>query len=151
MQSTLREVITLEQLSGTYEEISAYLNERPLIANPEPQADIPKAMTISDIFALITPQDIEVVKGVATLLEAGAAISQSTGIPFESTPERMLGMLVAQGLSTTAQTAITAKIAETEPDPTYQAQIPGPARYELLEIPGPISAVDVQGALNGID
>jgi hypothetical protein len=56
--------------------------------------------------------------------------------------------LLAGGvLSQSSYDAIIAKLGETEPDPSYQSQIPGQSRAEDLGV-YPVNASQVQEALN---
>ena len=96
-----------------YPAIANLLNNRPLIANPDTQTEVPKIPTIEEVVTLVKPQEVF----------AGGVLSQS---PYD---------------------AIIAKLEETEPDPSYQSQIPGQSRAEYLGV-YPVNASQVQEALN---
>lgn len=133
-----------------YESIRDYLNERPLKDNPEPQKEVPASLpTISEVFALCKlPDDLPAIKMVAEVLKVGQSIAEATGVEFGSSPEKVLGLLTANGLSQEAVKAISARLKETVPDPAYKPQIQQPSIYEKAGGIGNVTLEQIQEALN---
>ncbi|ALY07489.1 hypothetical protein 2AV2_37 [Nodularia phage vB_NpeS-2AV2] len=53
---TAPEIQTLLE-SSLWKEVADFINAIPVIANPEPQQDIPVSATLQDVLGLVTPQE----------------------------------------------------------------------------------------------
>ncbi len=126
-----------------YPAIAAQLNLRPLIDNPLPQQDIPKQLTLVDLFQAITPEEaVETFKipGLLDRIETVVNANDRVNIII-------LFAIVKTFISQNSQNNLTDLLAETEPDPSWQAQIIGTSRAEELGI-HPVNEMQVQSALN---
>ena len=126
-----------------YPAIASLLNNKPLIDNPVPQEEIPKQLTLVDLFQSITPVeavDIFKIPGLLDRIEGvvNANDRVNIGILFE---------IVKTFISQDSKDNLTALLALTEPDPNWQSQIPGLSRAEELNI-YPVNEQEVQEALN---
>ena len=149
--NNLKEIIesTPELSDLDYPSIAAWFNDRPIVDNPEPQGQVQKPFSVPELLGLLAePQDKAVIEQSMTLVKMGNDIADMIGRPNQHTAESLFSFFVGQGLSEASTAAISARMAETIPDPNYQAQIPGLPRYETLEINGPVTPEQVQGALN---
>lgn len=104
------------------------------------QAELTAVVAASVVTAGTAPRAVtEVIGG---LIDAGqrTALQQITEcLAADATPPT---------LGSTTRATILAAIDATIPDPSYQTQIAGPARYESAGLTGPVTTADVQGALN---
>ena len=127
-----------------YPAIANLLNNRPLIANPDTQTEVPKIPTIEEVATLVSPQEAFAVSETKTYDRVLDALQQRNLTWIIGNTQTLLAGGV---LSQSSYDAIIAKLEETEPDPSYQSQIPGQSRAEDLGV-YPVSASQVQEALN---
>lgn len=133
--TTLRELIqSTPELVGERdcEFIAKRLNYRPLVENAEPQQNVQRPLpTVDDLFHIVITQgdwdtDRAAILALGELLHAGKLISEFTGAGFTGDLPEMVGLLKEKfGLSDASYLAATARINETEPDPSWQAQVLG--------------------------
>jgi hypothetical protein len=130
------------------EGIASWFNARPMIANPNQQEMVPKP--IKNIFVLTDmlsdPTEVATFKENLELLRLQPYMSGL--VSFESTSTIDEFCAAVKGLSEESKAAILAECKKTIPDPNWQAQIPGPTRYTVLEVPGPVTASQVHNFLN---
>lgn len=149
-QILLTEIMTekysdLRQTSD-YQGIANSLNEQPPVANPQTQPQTPKRLVLSEIFAAIataTPTD------VAKLSNIPGWIVDRTEAALAANDRATLSnylAIVSSQLAASSKTALVALLAETEADPSYQAQVAGQSRAQVLEL-GFVRASDVQRVL----
>jgi hypothetical protein len=156
MSLTLRQLIEREDLTGeSYDAIAATLNARPMVANPVTEApQIPKPLTsVDELFAIVFEsetfeQDLAAITKLAQVLSVGKVVSEYTGVPFVGDLDKVIMMMQSPvfNLSTASATAALARLNETMPDPSWQAQIPGQS-LAAIEGLGVISPGDVQLAM----
>jgi hypothetical protein len=126
-----------------YPGLSQQLNQKPLINNPTPQADIPKPITILELFNCVTPQEgLEIYKIPNLKPDIDHAIANSLRQNLAA-----LLAIVSQLISEESSGKIQALLSEEIPDPSYQPQISGQSRAEELGI-YPVTNEDIQSALN---
>ena len=145
------------ELQGlSYAEIAAWLNERPMINNPESQPTINKPLSgVDELFQFVIgspttfQQDMNALQTCAGFLQVGKAFSEYCGIPYGGPIAEVVVLLQNPvfNLSQTTADAVQARLAQTIPDPSWQAQIPGDSRAKLLGLSGVITAEQVQEAL----
>lgn len=129
-----------------YQGIANALNLAPSIDNPTPQPDIPKRLTLSGIFAVISqaaPTD------VAKLGEIAGWIVDRTEKAIEANDRLQMTnyLAICSGkLSIASKAALQSLLAETEPDPNWSATITGQSRAQVLGL-GWVGASDVQRVL----
>jgi hypothetical protein len=127
-----------------YPAIVGLLNNRPLIANPDTQTEVPKIPTIEEVITLVKPQEVLAISETKTYDRVLDALRQKNLTWIIGNTQTLLAGGV---LSQSSYDAIIAKLEETEPDPSYQSQIPGQSRAEYLGV-YPVNASQVQEALN---
>lgn len=140
----------LSALGSNYPAIAAWLAVTPMIDNPDPQVETPKRITMLDVFTAIFAA------APADLAKAGAIpswmIDRAEGAMASNDRQSMANWLVSIGavasLSEAATTALAALLAATEPDPAWQATVPGTPRWQALGLASAPTASDVQAALN---
>jgi len=126
-----------------YPGLASQLNNRPLIANPTPQTAIPKIPGILDLFNAVTPAEaISIYQIPGLVQDIRNAITNGTLQDLQAYLTIAGGMLSAN-----SKTAVSALLAQTQPDPNYQTQISSPSRAEVLGI-YPVTPAQVQEALN---
>ncbi len=126
-----------------YPAIATQLNFRPLIDNPVPQEQIPKQLTLVDLFQSITPQEaVETFKIPGLLDRIELVINANDRVNIA-----ILFEIVKTYISQISQSNLTDLLAQTEPDPNWQAQILRTSRAEELGI-YPVNEMQVQSALN---
>jgi hypothetical protein len=130
--------------SQNYPAIADLLNNRPSIPNPVPQANVPKIPTIEEVITLVKPQEVFAISETKTYDRVLDALRQKNLTLIIGNTQTLLAGGV---LSQSSYDAIIAKLEETEPDPSYQSQIPGQSRAEDLGV-YPVNASQVQEALN---
>ncbi|ACC81135.1 hypothetical protein [Nostoc punctiforme] len=140
------ELSEYEQLvtAQNFPAIASLLNQKPLINNPVPQEKLPKQLTLVDLFQQgITPQEaLETFKIPGLLDRIEMVINANDRINIS-----ILFEIVKTFISQNSKDNLTALLALTEPDPNWQAQIPGQSRAEELKI-YPVNEQEVQEALN---
>jgi hypothetical protein len=147
--ATLKQVITTTPaLTGmTYPEIAAWLDTRPMVANPVKAApDVPAPITLKAIMALVPPAEMAKVyrlPGFVTDLR----------IAIDDQDREYMGVLLSIAVADGAITAGTAAklqpmLTATEKDPTWAEYIPGPARWQTAGLAAAPSASDVQAAMH---
>jgi hypothetical protein len=156
MSLTLRQLIEREALTDeSYDVIAATLNARPLVANPVTEApQIPKTLTsVDELFAIVFEskafeQDLAAITKLSQVLSIGKVVSEYTGVPFVGDLGNVIMMMQSPvfNLSTASATAALARLNETMPDPSWQAQISGQS-LAAIEGLGVISPGDVQLAM----
>jgi hypothetical protein len=130
--------------SQNYPAIADLLNNRPSIPNPVPQANVPKILTIEEAVTLVTPQEAFAISETRTYDRVLSAVQQRNLTWITGNTQTLLAGGV---LSQSSYDAIIARLEEAEPDPSYQSQIPGQSRAEVLGI-YPVAPSRVQEALN---
>jgi hypothetical protein len=128
-----------------YPAIANLLNNKPLIDNPEPQADVPTQLSLLALFEAITP-----LEGAEFFKNYNGSfinrIEQAVNANDRQNIEALFG-IVKTFISQESQNNVTALLDLTEPDPNWQPQVLGQSRAEELDI-YPVSAQEVQEALN---
>jgi len=114
-----------------YPAIAATLNGRPSVSNPTPQGTTPKQLTLSEFF-----------RAAASVDPAGAMTAIGTFAPLMSIMQDYLAIF-SSILNDGADAALLALFAQTEPDPSWQATIPGDSIATALGLPT-VSEMDVQ-------
>ena len=134
--------------ASDYTGIANWFNARPLINNPEPQGTVPKPVkNIFEITNLLAgPAEVATFTANVELLKLQPYLSGL--VQFETSADINELCDSTQGLSDESKDAIKALCAQTILDPSYQAQIPGPARHEIYEVPGPVNAAQIQNFFN---
>ncbi|MBN3993895.1 MAG: hypothetical protein HWQ36_26275 [Nostoc sp. NMS2] len=126
-----------------YPGIAALLNQKPLIPNPVPQEELPKQLTLVNLFQAITPQeavDTFKIPGLLDRIESVANGNDRVNIAI-------LFEVVKTYISQNSKDNLANLLALTEPDPNWQSQIFGQSRSEELNI-YPVNEQEVQEALN---
>jgi hypothetical protein len=126
-----------------YPGIVKRLNQKPLIDNPVTQENIPKPITILDLFSCVTAQEgLEIYKIPNLKPDIDHAITNNMRDNLTA-----LLAITSQLISTESATKIQALLNEEIPDPSYQDQVLGQSRSEELGI-YPVTNEDIQKALN---
>jgi len=126
-----------------YPAIAATLNGRPSVSNPTPQGTTPKQLTLSEFF-----------RAAASVDPAGAMTAIGTFAPLMSMVQAAISnndrtsmqdylAIFSSILNDGADAALLALFAQTEPDPSWQATIPGDSIATALGLPT-VSEMDVQ-------
>lgn len=131
-------------LGQDYPAIAAAMNARPMVDNPQTEAaQVPKRLTMTDIFTAITPTEARALYGipgfrndVERAVEAGDRAAM-----------QMYIAIAGDDLSANSIAALASLLTETENDPAWSAQIPGQSRATALGV-APVRATDVQEAMN---
>lgn len=127
-----------------YPALAALLNARATLPNATVQALIPKRLSLGDLLAAVSPQEALAVMSLPNLPERTERAADAND---RSTLATLVGLLAQAGeLSPQSVQALSALMQQTEPDPTWQAEIAGQSRAEALGL-GVVSERDVQGAL----
>ena len=144
--NVLRRAINRQKLSGTYEEIAAALNARPLIDNPVPQGMVTKWPTLLDGLGLLSDAERAKLRDVpswfvtmfinALNAQDAAALTAHVGLLADW---QIIGNPTARKLRNL--------LAETQPDATWSAQIPGKS-WADENWRGRVTEQDVQAAMN---
>lgn len=148
--SILREVIASEPaLAGmTYPEVAAWLDRRPMVANPVKEAPmVTKPITRENIIALIPPAEAWAIYSTAGTLKDDlfAAIDASN----RAWLTYLLGVAQASGkLSAGTLGKLQAELSATVPDPTWSETVPGAPRWQTAGLAAAPSAADVQAAMH---
>ena len=104
------------------------------------QTELTAVVSASVVSSGVSPHTVTEVVGALIAAGQSTALQQITEcLSADATPPT---------LGATTRATILAAIDATIPDPSYQTQITGPARYEAAGLAGPITTADVQGALN---
>jgi hypothetical protein len=134
--------------NSDYEGIANWFNARPMIANPTQQGMVPKP--VKNIFVLTEllsdPTEVATFKENVELLRLQPYMSGLVAFEASSTIDEFCAAI--KGLSEESKTAVLAECQKTMPDPNWQAQIPGPTRWESYQVPGPVTSTQVQGFFN---
>ena len=130
----------------TYEQAAAALNDRPSIPNPVEQGNVPRRVTLKDVFAVIEQADVVAIKAAPTwsvqMVIDALLVRDMTAL------QNQIQLFMAWGyLSQTSAGAIATLLAETVPDPNWSATISGDSRALVLDVPV-VKPVDVQAALH---
>ncbi|MFN6560013.1 MAG: hypothetical protein RMY28_009415 [Nostoc sp. ChiSLP01] len=126
-----------------YSAIANLLNNKPLIANPVPQEEIPKQLTLVNLFQAITPQEaVETFKIPGLLDRVESVVNANDRVNIS-----ILFEIVKTYISQDSKDNLTNLLSLTEPDPNWQSQVVGLSRAEQLGI-YPITNSEVQEALN---
>jgi hypothetical protein len=147
--ATLKQVITsTAALQGkSYPEIAAWLGGADPVENPVTVAPmVPASVTLKAIMGLVPAVEMAKVYRLP-----GFITDLRTAI--DGNDHEYMGVLMQIALADGAITAATA--AKLQPmllaqvaDPSWSAQIPGPARWQTLGLAGAPSAADVQAAVH---
>jgi hypothetical protein len=126
-----------------YPGLAQQLNQKPLIDNPTSQADIPKPITILELFNCVTHQEgLEIYKIPNLKPDIDHAIANNLRQNLAA-----LLAIVSQLISEESSGKIQALLSDEIPDPSYQSQVLGQSRAEELGI-YPVTNEDIQSALN---
>jgi hypothetical protein len=142
----MRDVYAAMREAQDYQGIATALNRAEVVSNPEPQGNAPKRLTLAGIFAVIattTPADVAKLSAIPgwVVERAEAAI----GANDRASMANYLAIAGSQ-LSAASKTALTALLAETEPDPNWQEYTSGATVADTLGL-GVVRASDVQRVL----
>jgi len=122
-----------------YTAIAALLNDRPLVDNPDAQPTIAARITWDDFLDTLEPEDVLVVYAYGSLPDdIQAALSANNRTLLGAYWRGLKTALTAASVS-----AVQAKLQDTEPDPDWEAQIPGDSRAAVLGLPR-VTGADVQ-------
>lgn len=148
---TLKQIIDttpeLTALGQDYAAIAAWLNERPLVANDAPQATVPHPPTLKEIFGVITVQEAAAIYNKPGLTADIRAAIDGGDVEYQ---QMMFAIVNEIGiLSPASAQAIAALLQRTQPDPAWQAQVPGAPRWQTAGLAKAPNASDVQLAMNG--
>ncbi|TXH54645.1 MAG: hypothetical protein E6Q97_10385 [Desulfurellales bacterium] len=133
--------------ASDYAGIARRLNASTTDANPEPQGQTPKRLTLDVVFQAIAeaaPAD------VAKLSAIPGWIVERVEQALAANDRAKMGnylQIVGSQLSAASKTALTSLLAETEPDPNWVGVVSGPSVAAALGL-GVVSASDVQWVLN---
>lgn len=145
----LRKVIdSTPELRGlTYPEVAAWLNEAPLVDNPVKVApNVPRPITLKRVMQIVPAGEMAKAYQLAGFV---ADVKTAVDANDREYMAVLIGIAVAAGAITQATAgALQTELQGVEPDPTWAAQIAGPARWQAAGLAGPVSASDVQGALH---
>lgn len=147
--ATLREVITgTPALAGlTYPEIAEFLNEAPLVDNPTPQGDVPAPVSLKALLTLVPAAEMAKIYHMAGYVDDLRRALDANDHEYMGA---LLQIALAEGaISQGTAAALGPLLTATEPDPAWQEQIAGPARWAAAGLAGPVSPADVQAALHG--
>lgn len=141
----------LTALGSNYPAISAWLAYTPQVPNPQSQTQTPRRIAMLDVFTAVAGA------APADLAKAGTIpswmIDRAEGAMASNDRTALGNWLVTIGataaLSQAATVALAALLAQTEPDPTWQATVPGTPRWQAAGLASAPTAADVQQALNG--
>jgi len=133
---------SIPELHGlNYLQIAQWFNFQPLVENHEPQKEVPVKMTIPRLLRLTSAKrvmELTAIPMYSMAKEAYLAGNLEDALAY-------LGVLHESGTITSKEHGdIIKELQKTEPDPDYQKEIPGPARYVSYDLVGPISAEMVQ-------
>lgn len=134
---------TMQALGDNYQAIAALFNERPQVANPLQQQQVPKRLGIRDLFDAIQPSEaraLYMIPGFRDDVQAAAEAGDRVAL-------QMYVAIAAPDLSQQSLTALAAIMLATEADPTWTATIAGDSIAMTLGV-APVTAADVQEALN---
>jgi hypothetical protein len=145
----IKEELTKEEYallveSQDYSAIAGLLNQKPLVPNLTPQAEVPRLPTIESIAALVTNEERFAIAETRTYDRILDAVRQNRIDWITGNLQTLLGGGI---LSQNSYDAIALKLQETQLDPSYQIQIQGQSKAELLGV-YPVTASQVQEALN---
>ena len=129
--------------SQDYPALAFALNEKPLIKNPQPQKEIPKPITIMDLWINITPQEgleLYEIPGLKNDVEGAIASNNRNSL-------MALTAIAAQVISAESVKKIQALLAETILDPNYKTQVEGESLAEQFGL-GFVEETEIQSALN---
>ncbi|MBN3946424.1 MAG: hypothetical protein HWQ38_08000 [Nostoc sp. NMS7] len=125
-----------------YQGIADNLNNRPLIPNPVPQATVDKIPTILELFGAIAPAEaIEIYKLPGLVADIRTAAETKNKAALQA-----YLAIVSSLLSQQSKDAITALLAQTQLDPSYQPQITSLSTAEKLGI-YPVIPAQIQSAI----
>ena len=109
-------------------ELTRLLLYRPLVDNPDPQPSRMKPVSASEILGMLSQESLANIPYDALMAAREAADANDI--------ERLslqLQVFAGKGWITADETAaFQARLQETEPDPTWPAQVPGPCRLEVV-------------------
>lgn len=148
--ATLKYVITHTAAlkNKSYEQIAAWLNEQPPVDNPQAQGQTPKRLGMLDVFnaiATAAPADLAKAGAIPSWMVDRAELSMQANDRL-GMANWLVSIGAVAGLSPESVAALSALLTATEPDPTWTATVPGPARWQAAGLAGPVSAADVQCA-----
>jgi hypothetical protein len=142
----LREEIEARGLTGTYAEMAAALNERPLVENPTPQGTVLKRVRLMDVMGLLTDAEKVKAKDIPAWL-MGFVIDALQAGDMAALAAHMDLLVRWQFIGAETVGRIRALLAETEPDPAWQAMVAGQSWAEAT-LGRRVTEVDVQAAMN---
>lgn len=131
-----------------YAAIAAMLNEAPAVPNPEPQADVPKRFEIGDVFEALKPEDLAAVRAIPDWVALVGRIESALAANDRASLQRWLA-LIQGDLSAGGVATLAGLMAVTEPDPGWQATVPGVSRAAELGLPR-VTEHDVQAVEQGL-
>jgi hypothetical protein len=145
MALTLKELIVAQNLlqGQNAQTIADALNEKPLIENPVPPAEVGQPVSsMSEIFAIVNNQpreqaaaDMAVILAIAQIVEAGQIIGNFLGIPAKGDAPGFVTLLQDYGMSEAIAEAIRARLRRTIPDPSWEPYINGQSLAEREGLP----------------
>lgn len=133
----------MQAAGDNYPAIAALFNQRPQVANPVAQQQVPKRLGIRDLFAAITPSEaraLYMIPGFRGDVQVAAEAGDRAAL-------QMYVAIAAPDLSQQSLAALAALMVATEADPAWQATIAGDSIAMTLGV-APVTAADVQEALN---
>jgi hypothetical protein len=144
--SVLRRAINRQKLTGTYEEIAAALNARPLIDNPVPRGMVTRWPTLIDVLRLLTDAERAKLRDVPTWFMT--MVINALGAQDAAAFDAHVGLLADwQIIGNPTARKLRNLLAETQPDATWSAQITGKS-WADENWRGRVTEQDVQAAMN---
>lgn len=130
-----------------YTGIAQRLNAPTTTANPQPQGQTPKRLTLDVIFGAIAqaaPADVAKLSAIPGWIVD--RVEQALAVNDRAKMQNYL-QIVGSQLSAASKTALTNLLAETEADPNWASVVSGPSQAAAagLEV---VTAADVQAVLN---
>lgn len=110
-----------------------------LAANPTPQATVPKPYSVQSVMAALSTTSQKNVAGYVSLAAVLASVNEgdSVGVMTWANVLESLGLI-----TTTDVTAVEGVVTATQPDPTWQAELP----ISVINLGRLIDQYDVQAA-----
>lgn len=130
-----------------YPALAAMLNAQPSVDNPVKQSAVPMRLTLHMILVAIAQVDMT---AISAMVQAYGPILDRIDNALQAndrTATQDYFLIVSSGLNDSAKGAVAALLAQTEPDPNWQATVAGDSLATELGIAG-VADMDVQLALH---
>lgn len=142
----LRRAINQQKLTGTYEEIAAALNARPVVENPVPQGMVTKWPTLIDALGLLTDAERAKLRDVPTWFVT--MVINALGAQDAAALTAHVGLLADwQIIGNPTARKLRNLLEATQPDAAWQAKVSGKS-WADENWRGRVTEADVQAAMN---